>query len=200
MRADSRDCRHFSRFWPGGWLWAVLVVFIGLSLSGCSSEGGLAMGGGEAKEEAPPPLEMTVSQVDQMTRLGRKTADGQYVVLRAVFANVSNAAITVTPESLVLQNITDNEKERFSFPPERFLGSEFRYQYGRDKQDRLLEKQVLTVNPQIKAERYVIYQLPLNGDVADYQLYYGPYEVSAPVITPDTEQTDRREYRDFDSR
>ncbi|MGE0199388.1 MAG: hypothetical protein AB7P76_00315 [Candidatus Melainabacteria bacterium] len=176
-----------------------VAAFLGLTAMGCSGEGGMAMGG-ETKEEGPPPLEITVPQVDQMTRLGRTTADGQYVVIRAVFANVSNKAITISPPELVLQNITDNEKERFSFPPERFLGSDFRYQYGRDKQDRLIEKQDLTVNPQIRAERYVIYQLPLNGDVADYQLYYGPYKVSAPVITPDTEQTDRREYRDFDSR
>src|SRR4051794_23553596 len=106
-----------------GFVKSILILSsLGLMLPGVVMLSGC--GGPEASQQEvkkDPPVVMSVLQVDQLSRLDDKVPEGQYLVARVSMKNTTNATIVLDPNDFSLQNITENEKDRYSQPEEKGL-------------------------------------------------------------------------------
>ncbi len=158
----------------------------GLLLSGCGEEA--------PKEDAQKAdaFQMQVSQVDQYTRLADKTADGQFLVIKTDIKNNGNETIVPTPDNFVLQNITDNEKERYSQPAERFITPQFAKVYGEEVKEKIMDFNPVNLYPRLQVERYFVFMVPAEAKADQYQITYTPGNVSAPLVSTSTVVNDHR--------
>lgn len=78
-----------------------LLAFSPVLMTGCA---GKKTENAEKKETA---FTMQVLEVNQLSALGTKTPDGQYLVVKTRLKNPGNKSLTLAPTEFVLQNITD---------------------------------------------------------------------------------------------
>jgi hypothetical protein len=135
-------------------------------LSGCGAQQPVE------QAEAPPVLLMEVTQLDQYDRIGKKPADGQFVLATVSLTNQTQKDFTVMPAEFVLQNITDIPEEQFSQGVEQQMGPHFRAQFGEEQSNKLMDFQGALLHPKNKVTRYLIYSLPKDAKLKDYEIYY----------------------------
>jgi len=165
-----------------------LLVFGSVLLTGCA--GGGASSQQEAKKE--PSLSMTVQQVDQRSTLGDRTPDGQYMVAKVAIKNNTNNTIPLDPASFVLENITSNEKERYSQPAERGMTFPFGAIYGDELKSKVMDYDIPNLYPRMQIERYFVFMVPSEAEVNGYQITYKPENVSTPLANPEATINDQR--------
>jgi hypothetical protein len=172
-----------------GILSALLPAFC-LSMTACNT----TPPGGKAPSTAveAPPLSLEVSQVDQRVRLGDKTPDGQYLVTKVTIKNLSNQSRILNPPDFLLQNQTENEKERYSQPAEKFLGFAFAREYGTDAKDKLVDIAPMNAYPRLQLERYFVFMVPADAKPDQYRIFYKPLSLSAPLVSGKTIIHDHR--------
>jgi hypothetical protein len=156
-----------------GLLVSVLVAFTGCG-PGTSSQQ-------EAKKE--PPFLMSVEQVDQVSALDEKVADGQYLLAKVAFHNNSNNSIVLQPGDFILENITENEKERYSQPAEKGMSNAFGKVYGKAMKSKLMDFEPTNLYPRMQVERYFVFMVPSDAAVNGYQITYKPAKISTPLVT-----------------
>jgi hypothetical protein len=170
-----------------------LLTVSGIVLSGCA--GGNNVAEEEAKEEV---VSMAVTQLDQWSRLDDKIPDGQYLVAKVKFKNLSNQTLVMAPSEFALQNITDDEKDRYSQPSELYLSTPFGVIYGEHLTEKLIDTAEVNLYPRMELERYFIFMVPSNAEPEGYQLTYVPQKVSTPlVVTGITTIHDHRNSNDL---
>lgn len=168
------------------------LACFGFMIFGAASMTGCGQPAEEAAEEKQAPLKMEIVQVDQLSRLADKYPDGQYLVAKAVIQNLSNQTIVVNPEDFALENITDKEEERYSQPVERMVTQPFIQEYGAAKQDKIVDIGSSNLYPRLQLERYMVFMVPVNAKLDQYQVTYTPEKVSAPLVSNSTIINDRR--------
>lgn len=162
----------------------------------------LTAGCGQKKEGNAPvdpetvPLKFSVPQIEQYTRLGKKTADGQFIVVKVHIQNTGVKAETVKPADLMLTNVTDKEEEKYTQNLEAGMSPFFAQEYGPENRDRILENAPVNINPRIQVDRYIVFMLPSHTQLDKYRLLYKPYNLEIPLITEVTVLEDRRQFND----
>jgi len=156
-----------------GFLVAGMAVFTGCGGGSAPQE--------EAKKE--PPMIMSVEQIDQVTTLDDKVADGQYLVAKVALRNNTNNTLALEPSNFVLQNITDNEKERYSQPAERGMTSPIGKTYGAELKSKVIDYETTNLYPRMQVERYFVFMVPSDASVNGYQITYTPAKISTPLVT-----------------
>ena len=126
--------------------------------------------------------------------LDKKAADGQYLVVTLTIENTGNKTETIQPNQLLLTNKTENEAEKYTQEIEKSMMIPFMREYGQENLDRLVETQPITVNPRVKAERYMIFMVPEKASLGSYNLLYKPYELELPLLSEATAVDDRRNF------
>ena len=178
-----------SRFQSGSLL--ALSCF-GLLLAGSITVSGCAGGGGtpSAEQKKEEPVKMEVVQLDQLSTLADKTADGQFMVAKVNIKNTSNQTIVLRPTDFTLENITENEKERYSQPTEKTLGPQFARAYGPTEKDKILDVLPSNLYPRMELVRYFVFMVPSDAKPDGYQITYTSTapsaKVSVPLDTPGT--------------
>jgi hypothetical protein len=160
---------------------------LGLLTMGMVSFTGCKGGGDSSQDEQKKvaPLTMSVAQIDQVSKLGEKVPDGQYVVARVSLKNNSNATIVLEPANFALQNITKNDAERYSQPVEAGLTNEFAKDYGEALKSKVIDYESANLYPRMQIERYFVFMVPSDSAVNGYQITYKPAEISIPLVTPE---------------
>lgn len=178
-----------SRFAGNGSVFGLLSILLAFSLSACS-----ALPGGKAPSASveTPFLSLEVSQVDQRVRLGDKTPDGQYLVTKVTIKNLSNQSRVLNPPDFLLQNQTENEKDRYSQPAEKFLGFAFAREYGAEAKNKLVDITPINAYPRLKLERYFVFMVPADAKPDQYRIFYKPLSLSAPLVSGKTIIHDHR--------
>lgn len=161
-----------------------LLAVGSIALSGC-------MGGGSApsqEQKKEDPVTMQVIQLDELSSLGNKNADGQYLVAKVSIKNQSNQTIVLNPAEFSLQNITENEKERYSQPSEKTLGPQFARAYGDTEKDKILDVMPSNLYPRMELLRYLVFMVPSDARPDGYQITYtsSSAKVSVPLVSPGT--------------
>lgn len=164
-----------------------LGLLLAGSVSGCSATTNQTQA--QQKDET---LKMEIVQVDQLSRLGNKTPDGQFIVAKASIKNLSNQTTTMNPPDFMLENITDNEAERYSQPAEKFLGFAFTKSYGEENKDKLVDVTPMTLYPRLQLERYFVFMVPVDAKPKNYQITYKPLQVTSPLVSGNTIINDHR--------
>lgn len=173
---------------------ALMLGCLGFLVSGLVAFSGC--GGGtntqqEAKKE--PSMTINVEQIDQVSSLDDKVPDGQYLVAKVALKNNTNASIVLDPSGFALENITENEKERYSQPIEKGMTNAFGKVYGDELKSKMLDFDMVNLYPRMQIERYFVFMVPSDAVVNGYQITYKPASVSAPLVT--TEATVINDHR-----
>jgi hypothetical protein len=135
-------------------------------------------------------VQMQVVQLDQLTKLGKKTADGQYLVAKMMIKNVSNQPVSLDPSSFALEFIADKEKDRYTQAAEKGIGHDFSAAYGRETKEKLMDWAV-DINPRIELERFFVFMVPSDAKADEYQIVYSDpnnaaNKINVPLVTPGT--------------
>jgi hypothetical protein len=172
----------------------LLLGCLGLLVSGSVLLTGCAGGGTSSQQEAKkePALSLSVEQVDQRSVLGDRTPDGQYMVAKVAIKNNTNNTITLDPAAFVLENITNNEKERYSQPAERGMTVPFGTIYGEELKSKVMDYDTPNLYPRMQIERYFVFMVPSEAEVNGYQITYKPENVSTPLANPEATINDQR--------
>ncbi len=168
-----------------------LLLVGGLAFSGCFPS---SKNQAEQKEQL---FKMEVVQVDQALRIADKLADGQFLVVKIVMKNLSNKTLVVEPADFTLENITDDEKERYSQPPERAMVSHLVKAYGKAHKDRFMDLKPTNLYPRLQVERYFVFMVPGDARLDQYQMTYAPHanaaaKASIPLVTNTSVINDHR--------
>lgn len=164
------------------WVMALLLlVAFGFLLSAC------AMPSATSKDEQQKPkLSMEIKQVDQRLQLGDKTSDGQYLITKVLFKNLSNESLNLEPNAFQLQNITDNEKDRYSQPSEKGFSYAFTKTYSEQLRDKLVDTAPVKAYPRLQLERYFVFMVPEDAKPDQYQIFYKPLNLNTPLVSGKT--------------
>jgi hypothetical protein len=158
----------------------------GLLLTGALS--GCGGGSSQQEEKKIELLKMDVSQLDQFSKLDDKTADGQFMVVKVNLKNLSNQTVVLTPSDFNLENITTEEKDRYSQPSEKNIGGPFSRVYGDSEKDKIMALNNANLYPRMELVRYFVFMLPSSAKPEAYQITYTsttpPTKVSVPLATP----------------
>jgi hypothetical protein len=152
-----------------------------VAFSGCAGGGSSA----EKEEKKQDPLTMSVVQLDQLSRMDEKTADGQYLVARVSLKNNTNATIVLLPDDFSLQNITKNETERYSQPVEKGMSNAFGKVYGEALGTKVMDFEATNLYPRMQLERYFVFMVPSDSVLNGYQIAYKPSSLSFPLVKPE---------------
>jgi len=169
-----------------------LMTFLGMSLvSGCTPPAPQ-----QVQEEVPAPLDLLVNQVDQVTRIDKKISDGQFVIIQVNFMDKTNKPIILAKEDIMLETATEEEANYYTQPLETNLSFAFSAEYGKELQDKVLGMEGLTIYPKIETTRYLIFMLPAEADLAQYNLLVKlkgePPQIKVPLVNAATVVNDRR--------
>jgi len=176
------------RFLSAGVIAAGCVGFLLTGfLSGCAGSTS-----NTATDPKEAPLKMNIVQVDQLAQLGDKVPDGQFLVAKTMIQNLSNQSMVLNPTDFVLENITKDEKQRYSQPAEKMLTVPFTKSYGDARKDKLMDLMPANLYPRLELERYFVFMVPADAKLNQYQLTYKPAKVSAPMVTDATVVNDQR--------
>ncbi|WP_373532377.1 hypothetical protein [Vampirovibrio sp.] len=169
------------------------LAFNSFIFTGCANQNKASQE--ETKEDV---VSLQVMQLDQWSKLDDKIPDGQYLVAKVQVKNLSNKTLVMPPADFALQNITDDEKDRYSQPVERYMTLPFANTYGTLLRDKLIDTTDINLYPRMELERYFIFMVPSNAKAEGYQLTYVPEAVSAPlVVTGITTIHDHRNTNDL---
>jgi hypothetical protein len=164
------------------------VLLLGsLSLSACNSTSSTDQA---AKKDSG--LKMEVTQVDEVSKLGNKVPDGQYMIAKVSILNPTNQDMRLLPTDFALENITKNESERYSQAAESGLSFAFVQEYGPDSRDKLVDMAPMPVHPRLQLERYFVFMVPADAKPDLYQLTYKPTKLTVPLISGNTIINDHR--------
>ena len=159
-------------------LLAIGFVFTLSSFYGCGSSSPE-----KASENKPEdaPYSITLKQVDQHKRLGRKLSDGQYIVMQMGFENLKPEPLQIPASDVVLETMTTDPKEHYVLTPETSTMYDFLKVYGGEKMDRLLGGSAVKLNPRANVERYVVFTIPEAATLDQFQLLFKTYNVRIPL-------------------
>lgn len=170
---------HFSKS-----LLAISCVGLLFGISGLMSG---CMGGKKAEtDKKAPTMHMEVVQVDQLSSMGDKEPDGQFLVTKVTMKNLANTSFVMQPTDFKLENITEDEKERYSQPSERNMSKPFTDTYGKELTDKLVDISPVNLYPRMELERYFVFMVPSNAKIDGYQITFVPEKVSAPLVVTGT--------------
>jgi hypothetical protein len=163
-----------------------LLAAGGVMLTGCGGESG----GPQEESKKEEPLQMQVAQVDQVTKLGGRSAEGQFLVARMKIKNVSNQPISMDPASFALEFITDKEKERYTQSYEKNISNDFGATYGDENKAKLMDW-TTDINPRIEMERFFVFMVPSDAKADEYQIVYTDpnntaNKINVPLVTAGT--------------
>jgi hypothetical protein len=96
------------------------------------------------------------------------------------------------PTAFVLENITNNEKERYSQPAEKGMTIAFGDVYGAELKTKVMDYDVANLYPRMQIERYFVFMVPSDAEVNGYQITYKPENVSTPLANPEATINDQR--------
>jgi hypothetical protein len=161
----------------------VMLSCLGLLVSGLMAFTGCNGTSSKQEEKKGPPILMSVEQIDQLAALDEKVPDGQYLVTKVAFHNNSNNSIVLQSGDFVLENITENEKERYSQPAERGMSSAFAKVYGKALKGKVMDFESANLYPRMEIERYFVFMVPSDAAVNGYQITYKPAKISTPLVT-----------------
>lgn len=164
-----------------------LLLVVSLFLSACSGNNA-----GTSAHKENTTLQIDVVQIDSLAKLGDKVPDGQYMVVKTTIKNLSNQSMTLNPTDFALENITKDEKERYSQPAEKFLTFAFIKDYGQDSKDKLVDTTPMSLYPRLQLERYFVFMVPADVKPNQYQLTYKPINVTTPLVSGNTIINDHR--------
>lgn len=167
-------------------LLALLMPLGIMTLSACS--------GSSEEDQKPkaPVMSMETVQVDQVSKLGNKIPDGQYLVTRVAFKNLDTKSRVLDPSDFALQNETEDEKLRYSQPCERLLSNAFMTDYGQENRDKLIDMAPVNAYPQLPLERYFVFMVPADASPKQYRIFYKPLSLAAPLVSGKTILNDNR--------
>ncbi|MEM0951487.1 MAG: hypothetical protein AAGI66_05005 [Cyanobacteria bacterium P01_H01_bin.74] len=157
-----------------------------------SSLGGLVLLSGCQPQPAAPEkpeaeekkqLKLVIAEVFQQSALQNKPADGQFVIAKLNLENLTNKTITINPKDIKLQNITDNPEEQYTQPSERGMSNPLGRLLGKDAKAKTLDFISLALYPRLSVERFAVFVLPFDADVANYQVIHTPTKTTAPLAT-----------------
>lgn len=181
----------------------IFQSILSISCVGLLASSGILLGGcmgskSKVVEKKEPKIQMEVVQVDQLSALGDKEPDGQFLVARAHLKNLANKSILMQPGDFKLENITEDEKERYSQPAEKNIARQFTDTYGKDLKDKLVDIRAINLYPRMNLERYFVFMVPSNAKIDGYQITFVPEKVSTPlVVTGITAINDHRNSNEF---
>lgn len=163
----------------------------GLLLAGSVALSGCGGGGSQQQEEKKEDLlKMSVVQLDQFAKLDEKNADGQFMVAKVNIKNMSNQSLVLNPGDFNLENVTDNEKDRYSQPSEKNISNEFTKVYGDSEKDKIMDMFPSNLYPRMELVRYFVFMVPSDAKPEGYQITYTsttpPAKISVPLATPGT--------------
>lgn len=156
-----------------------LLSVMTFSLSGCAGAGGPA-----GQEKQAEPVRMKVTQLDQLRKLGDKTADGQFVVARLAIKNLSRQTIVLNPTDFTLENITDKDEERYSQPAEKMIEAQFVRTYGEEEKGKVMDFMPVNLYPRLELARYFVFMLPSEAKPEEYRITYTSAQPQAKVSVP----------------
>lgn len=165
---------------------------IALSCFGLLLGGSMAMSGclpgkkSEKADQKESTVKMEVRQLDQLSQMGNKIPDGQYLVARVSLKNTGNKSLNISARDFKLQNITEDEKERYSQPMEQGMSRAFMDTFGKALKDKLLDNSKDSLYPRMELERYFVFMVPSNAKIDGYQITYVPENVSTPLVVTGT--------------
>jgi hypothetical protein len=153
-------------------------------------------GCGDSNKKPETPLEerfqLEIPRIYQYSKIGKRQADGQYVVLNVVLTNLTNITMNIAAGDFEVRNITSSPEERYSLPVEKLMANHFGNEFGTEGASRVLERSSFELHPKIQADRFLIFQIPKAGELESYELYYEPLGLAAPLMTRETGLDDRR--------
>ncbi|MCE3236888.1 MAG: hypothetical protein K0Q50_3080 [Vampirovibrio sp.] len=163
-----------------------ILLASSVAFSGCAGGGGAPT----AEQKQEEPVKMEVVQIDQLSTLADKAADGQFMVAKVSIKNTTNQTIILRPTDFTLENITENDKERYSQPSEKTLGPQFAKAYGPKEKDKVLDVLPSNLYPRMELVRYFVFMVPSDAKPDGYQITYTSTtpsaKVSVPLDTPGT--------------
>ena len=137
-------------------------------------------------DQKKPTLSIETLQVDQRAKLGNKIPDGQYLVTKVLMKNLSNDSLNLDPNGFQLQNITDNEKDRYSQPSEKSLSFAFVTDYSSSLRDKLVDTAPVKAYPRLQLERYFVFMVPEDAKPDQYRIFYKPLNINTPLVSGKT--------------
>ncbi|HEY9687228.1 MAG TPA: hypothetical protein V6C52_09655 [Coleofasciculaceae cyanobacterium] len=176
----------------------MMTGVLALSCIGLLATGGLMLGGcaggntQQAAEQKDETLQMEVAEINQLTSIGDKTADGQFMIARILMKNNGNETVVLNPDDFKLENITEKPEERYTQPAEKFITMPFGKTYGTAAQDKLMDVASSNLYPRLQLERYFVFMVPAEAKADQYQITYTPKSLSAPLVSSSTIVNDHR--------
>jgi hypothetical protein len=159
----------------------LLAVMVALPLALVTGSGCGTGPAASSKTDADtkPTFEASVASVEQYNQLGDKRADGQFVVAKLSLTNqtASDRVITFAHVSLALHP-EDQAKPTYTQPPEQGANVMIMKAYSVQEGDKVLKSPSETFHPQVKAQRYCVFLLPTDADLADYRIVWSPPAVA----------------------
>jgi len=173
----------------------VFTLFAGLLAFSFIGTG--CMGSNTKKESAAEKTtaDIKISQVQQYLKLGRKTTPGgQYVVLGIVLKNDTNEEIPIKLEGFSLRKKSSSKDTNvYHIKPETKLTSAYKQTFGRENAEKSFDKDK-TVRPGFSFPQDLIFILPENSDVNNYELIYKPFDLTLPLNNSAITIIDKREH------
>ena len=200
------DSRGFSRSVLGLTSMLALGVSSVMFLGGCAPPAQQ-----QTTADLPPYAELRVLEIDQLSKLDTKTADGQFVVTKLSFKNISKEDLGFNSTDLKIRYMPEDSdvKDQYSQGIEPGLKPDFGKAYPADAKDKMLDPGLRTnVHPNLTVERYALFLLPTEARLDDYKVIYtppaaaaSPFGASGPVKPPlevplkdeNTQVNDKRE-------
>ncbi|MBX2860389.1 MAG: hypothetical protein KTR14_04090 [Vampirovibrio sp.] len=166
-----------------------LLAMTGLLFSGCA-------GGDTAAtdNQAEPQFQLEVREVKHYSKIGSKTEPGgQFLVVTTAFRNETAQDQEVVPKEVTLRYIGSEEpEEQFEQGLETNMKFEFRKTFGQEPSEMLLDFMPVVVHPRFTIQRYLLFAVPSDISLDDYEIKYAKFNVTTPLVTRRTLVEDHR--------
>lgn len=167
---------------------ALLLGIIILTVSGC-----LPQSAPKETVSDEPMTKITIPKIDIFNRLGKKTADGKYVVINLTIDNITTKPLDIETSDLVLQFKSKKQEEQYTQLNEVGMATPFAAEYGRENRDKLLDRKALSINPKMSVERYILFMLSEDASLADFELLFKQDKTTVQLSAPETDIVDHRQ-------
>lgn len=173
-----------------------------MALSGCT-------GNKPQASQENTDFDLKVLEVRQLDRLGKKMADGQYLVLTLGIRNNTPADRSIAYNAMQLVFEDKQSGESYSQPPEASAKLDFLKAYGLQEAEKLLKGPEEVFHPKVEAIRYLVFMVPQDAKLNQYTVQFKPVPaaafvggggaainltpISIPVVTSQTKLVDLRE-------
>ncbi len=137
------------------------IASMGALLTGCAMQ--------NAKTNEPAKdLALQTETVTLIHKIGNKVSDGQYVIVTLKMQNLTKVSKTIGVDKFAIELVS--EEGGYSQPVEKGLSFEYAKMAGKEKREKVLDMQPVVLHPQIQAERYAIFTLPVDAELERYQI------------------------------